>query len=452
MFLCGVVAAHTGAPLALAVGAAAALILIATRLVALDRTVISTLLMAVALLGAAQALDLLTPALIGRALVSGLSLGAFLLSLHFLAPAVERSDLVERVGRFFVRQPPGRRYYAISVGVNMMGLLLSISVIPLFLTMVRRTLDESPTPIPDTALRTIRRRSAAAIQRGISMVPLWSPVSIIIVVLSGMIPDFVWLDYLPLGIALSVTLILVGRRVDRFQNPGVAGLSGFAARFEPAPLAALLTIMALVPAIAWAASQALSGPRLLGLLLAFPVVGLLFYALQSAVLGRSPLARSERAGFAAILHQRYRVSLREVSVFVSVGVVSILAVPIFRHMQVADLIAALPIAAELALFVCVIVSLALSVLGISPLITATLMVDMFIQPNALDVHRALLILSAAFLVGHSWLVSPVSFGTMSVSRDLSVPTREILIRWNLPYVICAIAVFGLMVTGFAVLG
>ncbi|MCV6587315.1 MAG: hypothetical protein OIF47_17445 [Marinibacterium sp.] len=449
VFLCGVAVSWGGWPWALALGGAAALVVLASRLRNPDASLRGLMVMAIGCVVLAQGLGVLSPKLMVQAVTSGLSLGAFMLSLQVLSPAVDRSDLVERVGRVFVRQPPGRRYYAISVGVNLMGLLLSISVIPLFLTMVRRTLDDSAVPLSPQARQTIRRRSASAIQRGVSMVPLWSPVSLVIVVLSGMFPDMAWHDYLPFGAGLSVTLVLIGRWVDRIQNPGTVGLAGFSTRPEPKPLLALLAIMALVPAIAWAVGEILQGPRLLGLLLAFPVVGVVFFAAQSLSIGRSPLSPGEVSGFLRALSARFQASTRELSVFLIIGFVSTLAVPIFRQLHLGDVLVALPVAPELVLFGCVIAALGLSVLGISPLITATLIVDLFIQPQTAQVHHALLILSAAFLVGHSWLVSPVSYGAMSVSRDLGVPVREILIRWNLPYVICALAVYGVMTASFA---
>lgn len=444
LFLSSITAADSTNKTALLIGSGAALIIIATRLRARDLNLAGVVLLAAALAALAWYLGLLSPDLLERAAVSGLTLGGFLLSLQFLAPAVERSDLVQKVGRIFVRQPAGLRYYAISIGVNLMGLLLSISVIPLFLTMVRRTLDEDRTPIPEGARTIIQRRSASAIQRGVSMVPLWSPVSLVIVLLSGLIPDIAWLDYLPFGVALSVTLILIGRWVDRLQNPGTPKLAGFSTRVEPGPIITLLAILALVPILARTASWALEGPPLLGLLLAFPIFGILFFGLQSVMLGKSPLSGREIRGFGEILHQKYHDVGRETGIFVTIGVISALAIPIFRHLQVGELLASIPAPPELILFVCIILSLGISVLGISPLIFATLIVDIFMETPQLELSRAILILSAAFLVGHSWLVSPVSYGAMSVSRELNVSLREILIRWNLPYVICATAAYGLL--------
>jgi hypothetical protein len=436
------VVSWNGSLFALWIGAAAGLVLLAHQLGQRDLNLTALSCFAIFLALVAQRLGLLTPDLVVRAGIGGVSFAGFLLSLQFLFPAVERSDLVERVGQIFVRQPPGRRYYALSVGVNFLGLLLSLSAIPLFLTMVRRTLDENPTPIPERANHITRRRSASAIQRGLSMVPLWSPVSLVIVVLSSTIPDIVWIEYFPYGVALSVGLVLVGRWLDRLQNPGVAGLSEFSTRLTPGPLLALLCIMAMVPAIAWIASAALQGPRLLGLLLAFPIVGTLFHALQSIRLGRSPVAHRAVSNFASTLHQRFRQNQREVAVFLLIGILSALVIPIVRHLHLVDYLSALPAPPELILFACMILALGLSFVGISPLISSTLIVDMFIGNSELEIHRTLLILSAAFLVGQSWLVSPVSFGTMNLSRELGIPVREILTRWNLPYVACTVTIFG----------
>lgn len=456
VFLCGVVAAYAPWTPALWLGAAAAVLLFVARFRSFDATIKGLICLAALLALISYYGGLLSSDLVAKTISGGLSLGAFCLSLQFLTPAIERSDLVEKVGRQLVRQPAGRRYYAISFGVNVTGILLSISVIPLFLTMMRLTLEESEPPLSDTATRTIRRRSASAIQRGFSMVPLWSPISVTIVVLAGLIPDLSWFDFLPFGLALSVALVWVGRQVDRLQNPATKSLPGFSTRFDPKPLFALFAILALVPTVAWLASDTLSAPRLLGLLLAFPIVGLMFFALQSILLRSvaatpkpAPRNPSASTGFFTSLHDQFTKVGREFSVFVLIGLISALAVPVFRTLPIAETLSALPIPPVAVLFACVVLGLIISVFGVSPLITAVLLVDLFVQPGPLSLPSSMLILAATFLVGHSWLVSPAGYGTMTTARYLNVPTRQILVNWNLPYVLCAVLVFGLLLAAIS---
>jgi len=398
---------------------------------------------------------LLSTKVLHSSVISGLSLGGFLLSLQFLAPAIERSTLVETVGRIFIRQPPGRRYYGISAGVNMLGMLLSISVIPVFLTMVRRTLEEAQREIDAHVTRQVQnvitKRSAAATMRGLSMVPLWSPVSVVVVIISTRIPDMDWIDYLPLGALVAVLLVFVGRLVDWFQYKSVTPLQGFRTPVEIAPLVLLFLILASVPAITWAVTALHGGSRLLGLLLAFPIVGTAFFSMQSFVLGRHPLEIRELRSFFGALNHKFNSSLREVIVFVLVGVCAGLVVPLLGILNLEMYLASLPIPPEFVLFLCVLTSLSLAMIGISPLITATLVMEVFAHSDGLAVHRSLLIISATLTVGLSWLASPVGFGTMTVSRELKTPVREILIAWNLPYVLGALGLFGAISAAYSYL-
>ena len=159
--------------------------------------------------------------LLQKGVAFGAFLSAFFAALGFIRAASEKSGRIERAGRQLLAQPAGRRYLALTLGSNLFGLILSMGVVNLFGVMVKRG-NPTESGAEGGKLRALReRRAMMAIQRGFSMVPTWSPLSIPIPIVLQAIPTLRWETLVPAALAGALLLLLAGWVDDKLAFSGL---------------------------------------------------------------------------------------------------------------------------------------------------------------------------------------------------------------------------------------
>lgn len=156
---------------------------------------------------------------LAAAVLQGTGFAALILAVGFLQGPADRAPLMRRAGDLLIRQPPGRRYIALSGGGFLMATVLNLGAMSLLASLLRRsnTLDAAG---GDPRVQEIReRRMATALLRGFSGMPLWAPTSVSISIILTLVPGVEWAQIAPAGLALAVGWIGTGWLLDRLSWP-----------------------------------------------------------------------------------------------------------------------------------------------------------------------------------------------------------------------------------------
>jgi hypothetical protein len=143
---------------------------------------------------------------------------AFIYLVTLLKEAAQRSRSVLELGVYMTRQPPGRRYFSLAIGGHVMGVLLNFGAISLLTPLIQRgakamaadTASEGP------SADQLEQQQITALIRGFSWMIMWSPTALTQAVLFTSFPEARADVIIPMGIAASVVMILIGRAMDRF--------------------------------------------------------------------------------------------------------------------------------------------------------------------------------------------------------------------------------------------
>jgi hypothetical protein len=210
------------------------------------------------------------PPSLPKGLTAGAFLASILLAVGILGSVASRSGLILRCGESLVRQAPGRRYTALTLGGHAMAILLNLGTLTLLGTMIERALEQEK----DNRIRAIRqRRMTLALMRAFCVVVLWSPMSIGIAFVLSIMPQVHWGDVGPYGIVFMVFLLGMGWALDRASYPPPPPSD----QPTPVPWADVAGLASVILAVFLGASlvQAISGTSLIGgIILAAPLVAL----------------------------------------------------------------------------------------------------------------------------------------------------------------------------------
>jgi len=137
---------------------------------------------------------------------------AFIYLVTLLKEAAQRSASVLELGQYMTRQPPGRRYFSLALGGHGLGVFLNFGAISLLTPLIQRGVRSTAQSGQEAEIS--EQRQISALLRGFSWMIMWSPTALTQAVLftsfPGVRPEIV----IPLGIAASVAMILLGRGMD----------------------------------------------------------------------------------------------------------------------------------------------------------------------------------------------------------------------------------------------
>ena len=353
---------------------------------------------------------------------------AFPVAMTLLREAAVTSPLMLRASRYLVNQPPGRRYWALTWGGHLIGLLLSFGALTLLTTMIRQSNTTT-----DARIRDIReKRMVTAVMRGFITMPLWSPTSIALIAILQGTPSLHWIDVAPVGFALAAAIIVLGWLVDRLQyrprsvapleaDPGpwtaVLGLAGLILALTVLCIATAwltgsslqLATMLVVPVFtfAWATAQAWTGP-----------------AAWRAAIGRSigQIGGAARSSFPA---GRNETALFAASGLISAGAVDL--IPAGAAPWLVGLFAGHP-GLFLVALVWLVVALALA--GLTPMVTVALFASALGQspPPELDPIKVAVALAGGWALSVG--VAPLSNSVLLVAPLIQRTPIEVGPRWN----------------------
>lgn len=353
----------------------------------------------------------------------------FLVALAFLQHAAGGSPLMMRSGRILVEQPPGRRYVVLTFGAGTFGALVNLGTVTLLGTMISRSL-----PAGDTAearrISAIRlRRMTLALLRGFATLPMWSPITVTMAVITAAIPTLSYFQILLHTAPLTAVFLLIGWGYDRMSNPRPRTAPAMTAP-SLFGLAPLLVLVVLLPATAYGASVLMGTTMIQALVLWLPLIAVLWMAIQRRP---APLPEATHSAMAEVRNSilpalpgmRTEFALFNCSAFLGVLLTAMIDTTALGEAVQA---AGLSSGAVLAISAWLVVGL--SLVGASAIITVTVLAGTLpaMTPMAIDVGMIGVAMVSAWAISAG--MTPYSGAVRMTARTVAVDPAVLGLRWN----------------------
>lgn len=382
---------------------------------------------------------------ITAAMHSGTFIAAFFTALATLRAAAEPSEAIRAGGSFLSRQPPGKRYLALTLGGTAFALLLNYGSIALLGSLATAAAHEEP----DEEIRNHRRRRMLlAIQRGFVVSLPWSPLSFSVAISTALIPGASWGGVVVPCFITAVIMTLLGWGLDTLFKPRLS--HPLPPRGKPEgswalmlPLLALLAILATSVVLL----GAITGIRVVGLVLVIvPIMAFVWTWLQARD-GGTPLGERLRDyTFRDMPGYRSEVLLLMMAGYIGTVGAPLLA-PLVKAsgfhpedlphwLVLAGLIWVIPLCGQFAM---------------NPILAVTLIAPLLPTPAELGVSPAVLVsaICAGWALGG--ISSPFTATTLLIGSFGNVSARHVGLRWNGTYMLVCLVALPLWVLAYAYL-
>lgn len=387
-----------------------------------------------------------TGALLTRAIGRAAFFTWFLLAMDILRSAASRSEMVLSSGQALVHQPPGRRYIMLTLGSHLLAMLLNMGALTLLGTMTKRSIEQqSPA---DTARRNeIRlRRMILGTSRGFAAFTLWAPTSVTVLVMLAALPDLNWHQFALQGVMTAAAFMTLGWLVDRLSYPVLPAQPG--PERSPARLVrALLPLSLLTVAILCAGLilAQVSGLRLIAaLLISMPTFGLGWIIFQY---NRAGPVLALRLGARRICRQVLPEATtlhNEIAIIASAGFIAVILPQLIDAAALGQLIIRTDLSGGLVLTLLVWVIALSSVIGLNPIITVSIGLELLSQVPGFDATPQMLALAGTMGWAMATGMSPLGASMRLTGRCIGRSPAEIGLVWNRRFTMvagCAVSTF-----------
>ncbi|WP_339112221.1 hypothetical protein [Thioclava sp. GXIMD2076] len=364
---------------------------------------------------------------------------AFFCALATLRHVAGISDKITRAAVFLASQPPGRRYSALTLGVQAFAPMLNYGAISVLGGMSRASSDREPDP----EIRKIRiRRMLQAVHRGFAASLCWSPLGFAMVI-STSIVDGAEINHIILpALVSSAILIGVGWTMDQIFKPTIP------AGHHATPLSATLPttardllpvlwliILIAIPVIVLDLVAGLSAAMSVLLIIPLLSAGWLLVGAPPKERGHHFALHACEFGFIELPSFRNEIVLLSMAGFIGSTAGTMLA-PIVAASGL-DL-AALPV--WLLLILPILLIPLGGQLGMNPILFVSLFGPLLPSAAELGISPTAIVLSITAGWALSGVTSPFTASVMLVARLGDVTPATVSWRWNGLYTAtCAVA-------------
>jgi hypothetical protein len=364
---------------------------------------------------------------------------AFIALLTALKIAAERSRSVLSVGKYLIRQPPGRRFLATASGGHILGIFLNFGAVSLMAPLI-----QNATKHPDGTIdQDLERRQMSALLRGFAWILLWAPTTLTQAVLLTLFTSVDLTKIIFVGIATSVLMVAIGFIYDRFEWRDLP-LTRYDDPVPTFPRTSMIRLGVICTTLigATAALQlSLGYTTALSLMFVAPAVTLVWYGLQASEKITLP---AQVASFWSALEANAAGLARSaialgLSGFIGRSLAEVLPMAtLMRNLDLADVpgwlfLAALPLLITLG-----------GQIALSPIILVVF-IGQGVQTLPIlpaDPSNIVFALSAGWAI--SMLASPNATATLLISATSKIPPTTLTWRWNLRYAaICYVVLVGI---------
>ncbi|RWR34643.1 hypothetical protein D2T29_03605 [Sinirhodobacter populi] len=362
-----------------------------------------------------------------EAVQRGAMVVALFTALSAIRTAAMGSEAILECGRFLARQPPGRRYTALTIGGHLFGLILLYGAISLLGSLA----TESAAADPDQERRRHRvRRMLVAIQRGFAATLCWSPLGFSMAITIAIVPGASWSAVVLPCVVSALMMMAAGWALDTIFRPHVTPMprapetGRWLVRLRP-----LLLLLAVV-ITGVAALHLLTGVEVIGVVMSVvPVVAILWIALQPAPRGAGAMAHTG-ARIMQFVTQEIPAYRGEIVLLFMAGFIgtlgSLLLVPLVKA-QGLDFGALPPLLIVVAMVWIVPLT---GQLGMNPILAVSLLVPLLPSPAEMGVPPAALVAAITGGWALSGATSPFTASVLIAATLGRVTPREVGLRWN----------------------
>lgn len=389
-----------------------------------------------------------------EAALTALTRGAFIIALFTalsaLRSAAMGSQAILDCGRFLARQPPGRRYLALTVGGHLFGLILLYGSISLLGSLAA----ESTARETNQELRSHRlRRMLVAIQRGFASTLCWSPMALSMAVTIPVVPGAAWSGAVTPCLVSAGLMIGLGSLLDTIFKPQLATpatprgveTDSWLLRLRP-----LLILLAIVVGGVLGLHLG-TGIGVTGAVMAVvPLVAMGWILIQPEALraGRAGVLGARIGQFATrdLIAYRGEIVLLFMAGFIgSMG--SYLLVPVMQA-HGPDLSAIPPLLIVGALVWIIPLT---GQIGMNPILAVSLLVPLLPTPAALGIHPTAMVVAITGGWAISGNTSPFTASVLLVGALGGVEPRKAGVAWNGVYALVAATAISLWAVALAAL-
>lgn len=380
---------------------------------------------------------------ITRALVSGTFICAFFTALATLRSAAEPSPEIREAGSFLARQPPGRRYLALTLGGTAFALLLNYGSIALLGSLATAAAREEP----DAEIRGHRRRRMLlAIQRGFITSLPWSPLSFSVAITTALIPGATWAGIILPALGTAILMTFLGWGIDTLFKPKLTTAPPPRGRPDNnwaklKPLGWLLGILIVsTTVLGW-----LTGLRIIALVLVIVPVMALVWTVMQVRAGGLPV-RTRLRDYAFVEMPAYK---SEVLLLMMAGYIGTVGAPLLAPLVKASGFHPEDLPTWVVLVGLVWIIPLLGQFAMNPILAVTLVAPLLPPAAELGTSPAALVtaITAGWALGG--ISSPFTATTMLTGAFGDVSARTVGVVWNGAYMLVLLVVVPLWVLAYA---
>ena len=367
-----------------------------------------------------------------QATLTALTRGGFVIALFTALSALRSaaigSQAILDCGRFLARQPPGRRYLALTLGGHLFGLILLYGSISLLGSLAA----ESTAREANQELRRHRlRRMLVAVQRGFASTLCWSPMALSMAVTLSVVQGASWPGAVGFCLVSSALMIGIGWLLDAVFKPRLSAppppraieTDRWLVRLRPL-LVLLAVVVGGVFALHLATGVAVTG----AVMTVVPLVAMGWLLILPPLPGGRAATLGARVGqFATrdLAGYRGEIILLFMAGFIgSLG--SYLLVPVMAAhgpdpsvvpplLFLAALVWAIPLTGQI---------------GMNPILAVSLLVPLLPAPETLGIHPTAMVVAITGGWAISGNTSPFTASVLLVGKLGGVEARHAGARWN----------------------
>ena len=387
---------------------------------------------------------------LGPALSQASFLMAFVTLLGLLHEAAGTSPSITALGRYLSRQPAGRRFYALFAGTGAMSVLFNLGVVSFLVPLIQRGIH---TAAPDDPLNPIReRRQVSALLRGFAWAVIWSPTAVAPLALMELIPDVDRKLWILIGAVVFICYMILGAFEDKIRFRAYKPRPGQPNPDFPGHAVAMFALACCwLFGLAITVSTIVDETIILGLMAACPVMLVGWLAVQNRT-GARVAWPAVRSRLHEISFTNLPQSARMAVTLGCSGFIGRAASGLVPAQTVADSLGLLGVPDFLLLSAIPPVIAAMSLFGLSPIMTAVFFGSFFGGLSVMPANPTLIALSISMGWSVSMLLSPLATPVLMINRVGSIATTVLTWRWNLAFgLLCILAnvpVFALLVALF----
>lgn len=330
-----------------------------------------------------------------------------------------------------VSQPAGRRYPILWLSGHFLGSVLNLAAMSLLSSMVGEQTDAR-----------LKKRLSICLMHGFTTASTWGPFYVSISVILTAIPGLRWIEIAPLGLTLSICLLLVGWSYDRIflREKPVGGQARSGTPLTPVTIGRAALVLVQLIFLVMGAHEIIG----LSIPIALGVIGPPFAIAWAAV----QIERGRRWSLGARpLIQRIFINIPELRneaiAFVAASVFGVGVSKVLPPEKISMWLQTFGIHEDVIVVGIVFGTSLLGMAGLHPVIIAILVGEV-LPPEVIGIAPEVLAIALLGVWGTSTMVSPFSATTLFMARVVGLPSHVIAWRWGPPLIAlssCVVAMY-----------